>query len=70
MIHRKKNRPALQRRDILTISLVSSCFRNLLRSSLTLDLVVLFFIACYTFLFSLKHFFLWIFVKSLSTYSS
>ncbi len=29
MIHRKKNRPALQRRDILTVSLVSSCFREL-----------------------------------------
>ena len=26
MIHRKKNRPALQRRDILTVSLVSFYF--------------------------------------------
>ena len=29
MIHRKKNRPALQRRDILTVSSLSSCFREL-----------------------------------------
>ena len=28
MIHRKKNAPALQRRDISTVSLVSSCFRE------------------------------------------
>ena len=41
MIHRKKNRPALQRRDILTVTLVSFCLcfaclsffiANLLRS--------------------------------------
>ena len=67
MIHRQKNRPALQRRDILTVSLVSSCFRNLLRSSSTHDLVVLFFKACYTLQFPSKHFFLGIFVVSLST---
>ena len=28
MIHRKKNAPALQRLDISTVSLVSSCFRE------------------------------------------
>ena len=28
MIHRKKNAPALQRRDVPTVSLVSSCFRE------------------------------------------
>ena len=28
MIHRKKNAPALQRRDISTVCLVSSCFRE------------------------------------------
>ena len=28
MIHRKKNAPALQRRDISTVSLVSSSFRE------------------------------------------
>ena len=28
MIHCKKNRPALQRCDILTVSLVTSCFRE------------------------------------------
>ena len=28
MIHRKKNAPALQRRDVSTVSLVSSCFRE------------------------------------------
>ena len=67
MIHRKKNRPALQRRDILTVSLASSCFRNLLRSSSTQNLVVLFFKACYTLTFSSKHFFLGLFVRSLST---
>ena len=67
MIHRKKNRPALQRRDILTVSLVSSCFRNLLGSSSTQNLVVLFFKACYSLPFPSKHFFLWLFVGSLST---
>ena len=55
MIHRKKNRPALQRRDILTVFLVSLLFYffifyfifigNLFRSSSTQFLVVLFFIA-------------------------
>ncbi len=67
MIHRKKNRPALQRRDILTVSLVSSCFRNLLRSSSSSHvLVVLFVLAFNTARFSLKHFFLWLFFRSLS----
>ena len=72
MIHRKKTRPALQRRDILTVSLVSFflflfLIGNLLKSSSTQFLVVLFFLAFYTALFSSKHFFLWLFVRSLST---
>ena len=72
VIHRKKNRPALQRRDILTVFLVSFfnfCFLivNLLSSSCTQFLVVLFFIAFYTAPSSLKHFFLELFVRSLST---
>ena len=79
MIHRKKNRPALQRRDILTVSLVSFFFsfffsflclfliQNLLRSSCTQFLVALFFIAFYAAPFSSKHFFLWLFVRSFST---
>ena len=83
MIHRKKNRPALQRRDILTVFLVSffsflffflfsfSFFflffiGNLFSSSYTQFLVVLFFIAFYTGPFSSKHFFLGLFVRSLS----
>ena len=48
MIHRKKNRPALQRRNILTVSLVSFflfLIGNLLKSSSTRFLVVLFYIA-------------------------
>ena len=55
MIHRKKNRPALQRRDILTVSLVPflllllflfvCLIGNLLKSSSTQFLVVLFFTA-------------------------
>ena len=90
MIHRKKNGPALQRRDMLTVSLVfflllfyfyflflflSNLFSNyylfiyflignLLKSSPTQFLVVLFFIAFYTAPFSSKHFFLGIFVRS------
>ena len=74
MIHRKKNRPALQRRDILTVSLVSFFFfsfsfliGNLLNSSSTQFLVVLFFLASYTAPFSSKHFFLVLFLRSLST---
>ena len=82
MIDRKKNRPALQRRDILTVFLVSffllfSFFSfclfllffigNLFSSSYTQFLVVLFFIAFYTAPFSSKHFFLGLFVGSLST---
>ena len=72
MIHRKKNRPALQSRDMLTVFLVSffiSIFfiGNLLSSSSTQFLVVLFFMAFYTALFSSKHFFLGLFVRSLST---
>ena len=69
MIHRKNNRPALQRRDILTVSLVSFggvfflffflfLIGNLLRSSSTQLLVVLLFLAFYTALFSSKYFFL------------
>ena len=73
MIHRKKNRPALQRRDILTISLVSFLLfclfvfvGNLLNSTSTQLLVVLFFSAFYTVPFSSKHLFLGLFVGSLS----
>ena len=65
MIHRKKKRPALQRRDILTVSLVSffiyfiyCLIGNLLSSSSTQLLVVPFFIAFYTAPFSSKYFFL------------
>ena len=44
VIRRKKNRPALQRDDILTVFLRSSFFReNLFRSSSTQFLVVQFF---------------------------
>ena len=71
MIHRKKNRPALQRRDILTVSLVAFLnfifIGNLLRYSSTQFLVVLFFIAFYTAPFTSKHFFLGLFLRSLST---
>ena len=76
VIHRKKNRPALQRRDILTVSLVSFFFffffffetGNFLNSSSTQFLVVLFFLAFYTTPFSSKHFlFLGLFLRSLST---
>ena len=73
MIHRKKNRPALQRRDILTVSLVSFLLfclfvfvGNLLNFISTQFLVVLFFLAFYTAPFSSKHFFLGLFVRSLS----
>ncbi len=69
MIHRKKNRPAL--RDILTVSLVSFVIVifliwNLLNSSSTHFLVVLFFLAFYKGAISSKHFFLGLFVRSLS----
>ena len=79
VIHRKKNRPALQRRDILTVSLVFCLFvclffvflnifyRNFLRSSSTQFLVVLFFISFYTAPFSWKHFFSGFFVRCFST---
>ena len=68
VIHRKKNRPALQRHDILTVSLVFFFFiGNLLRSSSTQFLVVLFFIAFCTASFSSKHFHLGLFVRSLFT---
>ena len=71
VIHRKKNRPALQRHDIWTVSLGSSfCFHligHLLKSSPTQFLVVLFFIALYTSPFSSEHFFWGLSVRSLST---
>ena len=70
VIHRKKNRPALQRRDVLIVFLVSLkkfFLYTFLSSSCTQFLVVLFFIAFYTAPFSSKHFFLGIFVRSLST---
>ena len=69
MIHRQKNRPALQRRDILTVSLeyfftftFGFFIGNLLNS-----LVVILFIIFYTAPFSSKHFILGLFVRSLST---
>ena len=63
MIHRKKNRPALQRRDILTVSLVSFPFfiGNLLNSSSTQFLVGLLFLAFCTAPVPTKHFFLGLF---------
>ena len=72
MIHRKKNRPALQRRDILTvflkkINLFFIFVGNLPSSSFTQFLVVLFFIAFYTAEFSSKHFILGLFVRCLFT---
>jgi len=76
VIHRKKNRPALQRHDILTVSLVSflllffsfSFIGNLLDSSSAQFSAVLFYLAFYTAPFSSKHFFLvFLFVSSLST---
>ncbi len=70
MIHRKKNRPALQGRDILTVFLVPFflfLIGNLLSSFSTQFLVVLFFIAFYTAPFSSKHFLLGIFLRSLYT---
>ena len=70
MIHRKKNRPALQRRDVLTVSLVflvSFFIGNLVNSSSTQFLVFLLFLAFYTAPFSSKHFCLGLFVRSLST---
>ena len=66
VIHRKKNRPALQRRDILTVSFVN-LIENLLNTSSTQFWVVLFFLAFYTAPFSSKHFFLGLFLRSLST---
>ena len=70
MIHRKKNRPALQRRDILTASLVSFdlifLIGNLLKSSYAEFLVVLLFIAFYIAPFSSKYFCLGLFLRSLS----
>ena len=73
MINRDKNRPTIQRL-LLLVSFFFSCLfylfifiGNLLRYSSTQFLVVLFFIAFYTAPFSSKHFFPWLFVKSLST---
>ena len=74
MIHRKKNKPALQRRDIWTVSLVSLyvyiyfikiLIKYLLSSSSTQFVVLLLFIAFYTAPFSSKHFFLGLLVRSL-----
>ena len=67
MIHRKKNAPALQRLDISTVSLVSSCFREFayvffypgVSGSVLLSIpwnCVL-----------IKTLFLWLFLRSLST---
>ena len=76
----RKTDLALQRRDILTVSLVFCLFvcfvsfvflnifyRNFLRSSSTQFLVVLFFISFYTAPFSWKHFFSGFFVRCFST---
>ena len=52
MIHRKKNRPVLQRRDILTVSLVLLVLGNLLKSSSTQVLVGVFFLALHIARFS------------------
>ena len=83
VIHRKKNRPALQRRDILTVFFIDIFFWwgggggrvwsgvgvgwNLLSSSFTHFFVVLFFMAFYTAQLSSKHFILRLFVRSLFT---
>ena len=70
MIHCKKNRPALQRRDILTVFFYIFLYffiGNLPSSSFTQFLVVLFFMAFYTAEFSSKHFILGLFVRSLFT---
>ena len=78
VIHRKKNRPALQRHDILTIFLVSSSssssfssssflIGNVLNSSSIQFLVVLLFLAFYTAPISSKHFLLGLFHRALST---
>ena len=72
VIHRKKNRPALQRRDILTVFLVSFLYiyiffiGNLLNSSSTQFLVLCFLAFCRA-PFSSKHLFSGLFVRSLST---
>ena len=83
MIHRKKNRPALQRRDISTVSLASFFFlssssffffffffflRSLPRSSSTQVLVTVLCLLFNTARFSSKHFFgFFFFLRSLST---
>ena len=73
VIHRKKNRPALQRRDILTVSLVSLFFffffffYFFFWDSESTQFLVLFFVAFYSAPFSSKHFFLGLFVRSLPT---
>ena len=73
VIHRKKNRSALTKTwhfDCLFRFFFISIFvfiRNLLSSSCTQFLAVLFFIAFYTDPFSSKHFFLGLFVRSFST---
>ena len=70
VIHRKKNRPALQSHDILTIFVVFVVVVVVVDrgmcSSIQL-LVVLFFLAFYTAPFSSKHFFSGLFLRSLST---
>ncbi len=78
MIHRKKNRPALQRRDILTVSLASFYLflffyflPSLLRSTSTQVLVTVLFLLFNTARFSSKYFFaffsFFFFLRSLST---
>ena len=71
MIHRKKNRPALQRSDIFSVSLFFYNFflwiGNLFSFSSTQFLVVLFCLAFYTAPFSSKYFILGLFLRYLST---
>ena len=68
MIHRKKNRPSLQRRDILTVFLIFYFFIYFFIGNLpSSSFVVLFFIAFYTAEFSSKHFILGISVRCLFT---
>ena len=58
MIHRKKNAPALQRLDISTVCLVSSCFRKF---------AYVFFYPGVSGSVLSNFFFLWLFLRSLST---
>ena len=69
MIHRKKNAPALQRRDISTVSLVSSCFRELASVFFYPGVSgsVLLSIPWNCVVIKTLLFFFWLFLRSLST---